>query len=62
MSNLDSLTEQDKKTNNDFEKDFSLPEYNYTLYVKSPEQLGMSSEGSLDVLGKDITGLILGIV
>jgi len=59
MSNtLGTLTEQDKKTNNDYEKEFTLPEYNYTLYVKSPEQLGMSSEGSLDVLGKDITGLI----
>jgi hypothetical protein len=33
-------------------------EYPYYKYIKTPEELGMSSKGSLKVLGKDIDGLI----
>ena len=33
-------------------------DYPYYKYIKTPDQLGMSSKGSLKVLGKDIDGLI----
>jgi len=34
------------------------PDYPYYKYIKTPSQIGMSSEGSLNALGKDITGLV----
>ncbi len=34
------------------------PSYNYTDNIKMPSELGMSSEGSLSVLAKDIKGII----
>jgi hypothetical protein len=33
-------------------------DYPYDKYINSPEKIGMSDEGSLKTLGKDITGLI----
>ena len=33
-------------------------DYRYEQYVKPPEQIGMSSNGNLKTLGKNITGLI----
>ena len=33
------------------------PDYPYYKYIKTPSQIGMSSEGSLNALGKDITGV-----
>ena len=34
------------------------PDYDYSKQIKSPSELGMSSEGSFDVLADDIGGLI----
>jgi hypothetical protein len=34
------------------------PSYNYTNQIKSPGELGMSDRGRLDVLGRNISGLI----
>lgn len=34
------------------------PQYDYTKNIKSPGELGMSSKGSLDSLGRNINGLI----
>lgn len=34
------------------------PSYPYYKYVKSPSELGMSSQGSLSALGKDVAGLV----
>ena len=34
------------------------PDYPYYKYIKTPSEIGMSSKGSLSVLGKDIDGLI----
>jgi hypothetical protein len=37
---------------------FSPPVYKYYEQIKTPSELGMSDKGSLDALGKDITGLM----
>lgn len=34
------------------------PDYNYTDFIKSPEEMGMSDNGSLDTLAHDVGGLI----
>lgn len=34
------------------------PDYPYSDYIRMPDQIGMSDEGSLSALGKDIDGLI----
>lgn len=34
------------------------PQYDYTKNIKSPDQLGMSSKGSLASLGRNISGMI----
>ena len=34
------------------------PDYPYYKYIKTPSEIGMSSKGSLSVLGKNIDGLI----
>jgi hypothetical protein len=34
------------------------PQYDYTKNIKSPGEMGMSSKGDLNVLGKNISGLI----
>jgi hypothetical protein len=34
------------------------PDYPYYKYIRTPSEIGMSSKGSLSVLGKDIDGLI----
>ena len=34
------------------------PDYPYYKYIKTPSEIGMSSKGSLPVLGKNIDGLI----
>jgi hypothetical protein len=36
------------------EKDFLGEDYDYTKFIKSPSQLGVTGNGSLDALGKDI--------
>ena len=55
-----NMSEQpDSKSNNTSpESALGLPEYNYTKFIKTPDQLGMSSAGDLMTLGDDIQGLI----
>ena len=40
------------------EEKYIGPDYPYWKYIKMPDQLGMSGDGTLDALGKDIGGLI----
>ena len=42
----------------DTEESILGPDYKYYKFIKTPSELGMSSEGSLETLGKDIKGLI----
>jgi len=35
-----------------------MPDYPYDEYIKTPESIGMSDQGDLNTLGKDINGLI----
>ena len=42
----------------DLEESILGPDYKYYQFIKSPSELGMSSEGSLEVLGKNIKGLM----
>jgi hypothetical protein len=55
MSNIfnDALTNVNK-----LENELLGPDYNYIKQIKSPEQLGMSSKGSIKTLTKDVSGLI----
>jgi hypothetical protein len=34
------------------------PDYNYVKYIKTPDELGMTSDGNMDSLASDIHGLI----
>jgi len=46
---------------NDFtkvEEELLGPDYNYSQKIKSPDELGMSSHGSISTLTKNITGLV----
>ena len=50
-----------QKAKNDIhhlEEELLGPDYNYSKRIKSPDELGMSSHGSISTLTKDITGLI----
>lgn len=40
------------------EEELLGPDYNYSQKIKSPDELGMSSHGSISTLTKNITGLI----
>tara|TARA_Y100001937_G_C7034456_1_gene291627 strand:- start:113 stop:847 length:735 start_codon:yes stop_codon:yes gene_type:complete len=40
------------------QEDLLGPDYNYTKQIKSPEELGMSSEGSISAISNNISGLI----
>jgi hypothetical protein len=40
------------------EEELLGPDYNYSKRIKSPDELGMSSHGSISTLTKNITGLI----
>ena len=42
----------------DVEKALLGPSYSYSDNIKSPSEIGMSSEGSMKALGNDITGLV----
>ena len=49
------------KIKNDFtkvEEELLGPDYNYSQKIKSPDELGMSSHGSISTLTKNITGLV----
>ena len=40
------------------EEKYIGPDYPYWKYIKMPEEMGMSSEGSFSALGKDIGGIV----
>jgi len=40
------------------EKKFLGPTYNYAKQIKTPNEIGMSDEGTMDALGDDVQGLI----
>jgi len=40
------------------EEKYIGPDYPYYKYIRTPSEIGMSSQGSLSALGKDIEGLI----
>ena len=40
------------------EEELLGPDYNYSQKIKSPDELGMSSHGSISTLTKNITGLV----
>ena len=40
------------------EEDLLGPDYKYFKFIKSPEEMGMSANGSLGTLANDIGGLI----
>ena len=42
----------------DLEESILGPDYKYYKFIKEPSEMGMSGDGSLEVLGKDIKGLI----
>jgi len=41
-----------------FENDMLGPSYEYTKYIKTPSEMGMSDKGDLKTMAKDISGLI----
>jgi hypothetical protein len=50
---------EDVLTNaSNMESEYVGPDYPYYKYVKTPSEIGMSSDGTLTQLGKDIDGLI----
>jgi hypothetical protein len=55
MSNIFQEVLQNAKA---AEEKYIGPDYPYYKYIKTPSQLGMSGDGSLTQLGKDIDGLI----
>lgn len=40
------------------EKEFLGPDYNYTKFINSPKELGMSGKGSMGALEKDVAGIV----
>ena len=55
MSNLFQEVLTDAKA---VEEKYLGPDYPYYKYIKLPDEIGMSSKGDLNTLGKDIDGLI----
>jgi hypothetical protein len=55
MANFFDKVQQNAKQ---VEEELIGPDYKYFKYVKSPEEMGMSSDGSLGTLASDIGGLI----
>ena len=43
---------------NDLEQRVLGPDYSYYKQTKTPSQIGMSADGSLDAMGRDVKGLI----
>ena len=46
------------KNAKEVEEELLGPDYPYYKYIKNPSELGMSGDGSLKQLGKDIDGLV----
>ena len=40
------------------EKKFLGPTYNYAKQIKTPNEIGITSKGTMDALGADVQGLI----
>ena len=40
------------------EQDFLGPDYKYYKFIRNPQQLGMSADGSIDALSDDIAGIL----
>jgi len=55
MSNLFQEVLTDAKA---VEEKLIGPNYEYYKYINDPQSIGMSSDGSLDALGKDVEGLV----
>lgn len=47
------VTDMDK-----IEQEFLGPDYNYIKFINSPKKLGMSSDGSMKALTKDVEGIV----
>jgi hypothetical protein len=55
---MSNFFENVKNDINKVEEELLGPDYNYSKRIKSPDELGMSSHGSISTLTKNITGLI----
>ncbi len=55
---MSDLFSQITKGVQNVEEEFLGPDYNYVKFIKSPEDMGMSGDGNLNVLVKDIQGLV----
>jgi hypothetical protein len=55
MSNFFDKAKQDVKN---LEKELLGPDYDYVSFIKNPDQLGMSPEGSISQLVRNVSGLI----
>lgn len=55
---MSNFFENIKNDINKVEEELLGPDYNYSQKIKSPDELGMSSHGSIGTLTKNITGLI----
>lgn len=55
---MSNFFENVKNDINKVEEELLGPDYNYSQKIKSPDELGMSSHGSISTLTKNITGLI----
>jgi hypothetical protein len=53
-----SIFEEVLKNAKDAEEKYIGPDYPYYKYIRTPSEIGMSGDGSLSQLGKDIDGLI----
>lgn len=56
--NMSDFFKDAQKNVKQLEEDLLGPDYQYFKFIKSPEEMGMSANGSLDTLAKDIGGLI----
>lgn len=55
---MSNLFEDVLKNAKGVEESLIGPDYPYYKYIKMPDQLGMSSEGNLSALGRDVAGLV----
>ena len=58
MSGSDNIFEEVLNDAKAAEEKYIGPDYPYYKYIKTPAQLGMSGDGNLNQLGKDIDGLV----
>jgi hypothetical protein len=58
MSGSDNIFNEVLQNAKAAEEKYIGPDYPYYKYIKTPSQLGMSGDGNLNQLGKDIDGLV----